>query len=95
MYPLTVLLVIAYYYQDEKIYKYVLPISVIGIGVSAYHYSLQKLPALQEFEMCTSGVPCSGYYINWFGFITIPFLVLIAFTTITVSLLVLRRKMSN
>jgi disulfide bond formation protein DsbB len=35
---------------------------------------------------CTSGVPCNTDYINWLGFITIPFLALIAFSLITIIL---------
>jgi disulfide bond formation protein DsbB len=91
MYPLTLLLGIAFYHGDRKVYQYVLPISFVGVFISAYHYSLQKIPFLQKFEMCTSGVPCSGEYINLLGFITIPFLALFAFSMITIMMLVLRK----
>ncbi|WP_042224190.1 disulfide oxidoreductase [Oceanobacillus manasiensis] len=93
MYPLVIFLGIAFYRNDRKIYKYILPMSVIGMIVSSYHYALQKIPSLDEFSTCTSGVPCSGQYINWFGFVTIPFLALIAFTLITIMMLIhLKRK---
>lgn len=92
MYPLVIFLGIAFYQNDRSIYRYVLPISLIGLFVSGYHYALQKLPSMQAFSVCTSGVPCSGQYINWLGFITIPFLALIAFTIITVAMLILLRK---
>ncbi|MCM3728318.1 disulfide oxidoreductase [Neobacillus cucumis] len=92
MYPLTIILGIAFYRNDQGIYRYVLPLSIIGMLISAYHTLLQKLPYLQQFEMCTTGVPCSKDYINWLGFITIPLLAFIAFTIITVSLLILARR---
>lgn len=92
MYPLVIFLGIAFYRNDKGIYKYVLPMSVIGMIVSTYHYALQKMPSLQEFSVCSSGVPCSGHYINWLGFITIPFLALIAFTIITITMLVLLKR---
>src|SRR5690606_17786528 len=92
MYPLVILLGIAFYRNDKGIYIYVLPVSIIGMIVSSYHYALQKMPSLQEFSVCTSGVPCSGQYINWFGFVTIPFLALIAFTIITIMMLVLFKR---
>ncbi|MEK3973759.1 MULTISPECIES: disulfide oxidoreductase [unclassified Psychrobacillus] len=92
MYPLVFLLGVAFYRNDKKIYVYALPLSIIGICVSSYHYALQKIPSLQEFSACTSGVPCSGQYINWFGFVTIPFLALLAFVMITVFMLVLWKK---
>ena len=94
MYPLTVILGIAFYRNDQGIYRYVLPISIIGMLISGYHTLLQKLPYLQQFEMCTTGVPCSKDYINWLGFITIPLLAFIAFTVITVSLILLARQRS-
>ncbi|WP_339997282.1 disulfide oxidoreductase [Priestia aryabhattai] len=92
MYPLAIVLGVAVYRNDTFIYKYVLPFSVIGMALSGYHYCLQKIPALKVFETCTSGVPCSGQYINWLGFITIPFLAFIAFTIITIMMLVLRKQ---
>ncbi len=92
MYPLTVILGIAFYRNDQGIYRYVLPISIIGMLISGYHTLLQKLPYLQQFEMCTTGVPCSKDYINWLGFITIPLLAFIAFTVITVSLILIARS---
>ncbi|MGM7722740.1 disulfide oxidoreductase [uncultured Metabacillus sp.] len=95
MYPLTFVIGIAFYHNDRKVYKYVLPFSIIGMIISAYHYSLQKIPFLQKFEMCTSGIPCSGEYINLLGFITIPFLAFIAFSIITVMMVMLRKKTTD
>jgi disulfide bond formation protein DsbB len=92
MYPLAVSLGIAFYRNDQEVYKYVLPFSVAGMIVSGYHYGLQKIPFLQKFEVCTSGIPCSGQYINWLGFITIPFLAFVAFTIITIAMLALRKQ---
>ncbi|ULT56083.1 disulfide oxidoreductase [Neobacillus drentensis] len=92
MYPLAIILGIAFYRNDQGIYRYVLPLSIIGMLISGYHTLLQKLPFLQQFEMCTTGVPCSKDYINWLGFITIPLLAFIAFTVITISLLMLARR---
>lgn len=92
MYPLVIFLGIAFYRNDRTIYTYILPLSFIGMLVSSYHYALQKIPSMHEFSSCTSGVPCSGQYINWFGFVTIPFLALIAFTFITIMMLMLWKR---
>lgn len=92
MYPLAFILGIGYYYHDERISRYVLPLSVIGMLISGYHFLLQKIPYLQQFEMCTSGVPCSKDYLNWFGFITIPFMAFIAFSIITISMIAFVRS---
>ncbi|KRG15090.1 2-oxoglutarate dehydrogenase [Virgibacillus soli] len=91
MYPLVVIIGIAVFEHNKNIKKYVLPFSIIGMGVSFYHYLIQKVPGLASVKPCVGGVPCNGQYINWLGFITIPFLALIAFTLITVFMLLLRR----
>lgn len=92
MYPLAIILGIAVYRNDTEIYKYVLPLSIIGLLISGYHTLLQKLPALTQFEMCTTGVPCSKDYINWLGFITIPMLAFAAFSIITVCMVIIARN---
>lgn len=84
MYPLTILLGIAVFTDDRSVRKYVLPLTTIGGSVSLYHYLVQKVPGFAEIQPCAQGVPCSGQYINWLGFITIPFLALTAFTLITI-----------
>ncbi len=86
MYPQALILGIASYVGDEKVVRYVLPLSVIGMGTSLYHYAGQKFPEYFPLGACTGGVPCGTEYINVFGFITIPFLALIGFTLITVIL---------
>ena len=73
MYPLSIILGIAAYQSDKSVKKYVLPLSVIGACVSLYHYLGAKSSRHRSHEAMTQGVPCSGMYINWFGFITIPF----------------------
>ena len=50
--------------------------------ISLYHYGIQKLAFLSESAPSCGQVPCTGQYINYFGFITIPFLALIAFILI-------------
>lgn len=92
MYPLAIILGIAFYRNDREIYRYILPLSIIGMIISGYHTLLQKLPYLQQFEMCTSGVPCSRDYLNWLGFITIPMMAFTAFTIITICLILSARK---
>jgi disulfide bond formation protein DsbB len=91
MYPLAVILGIAFYRNDKEIYRYTLPLSLLGMIVSGYHTLLQKIPYLQQFEMCTSGIPCAKDYLNWFGFITIPMMAFVAFTIITICLVFLLR----
>ncbi|KQL48897.1 disulfide oxidoreductase [Brevibacillus choshinensis] len=84
MYPLVILLGVASAKKDYKMSLYTLILSVIGGLISLYHYLIQKVPALHELGNACGIVPCNSDYINWLGFITIPFLALIAFALIIV-----------
>ncbi len=91
MYPLTIFIGVALYENNIKIHKYILPIAILGMFVSGYHYSLQKIPALSEIQTCTNGVPCGREYVNFLGFITIPFMAFIAFTIIAISMFTMKK----
>ncbi|KEP28132.1 MULTISPECIES: disulfide oxidoreductase [Bacillus] len=92
MYPLVLLLGIATFRGDVKVKYYVLPLAAIGACFSIYHYMEQKIPGFASIRPCLSGIPCSFDYLNWFGFITIPLLALIAFILIIISMLLLNAK---
>ncbi|MEI4804416.1 disulfide oxidoreductase [Bacillus sp. FJAT-51639] len=84
MYPFVLLLGIAVARKDYRIATYSFPIASIGACISLYHYAIQKIPAFSEAGTICGRVPCTGQYINWFGFVTIPFLALIAFVMISI-----------
>ncbi|MMZ59720.1 Disulfide bond formation protein C [compost metagenome] len=90
MYPQVVLLGIAAFRNDRSIISYVLPLSFIGGTISVYHYAEQKIPALSKLTPCKVGIPCNFDYLNWWGFVTIPLLALIAFILIIVCLFAAR-----
>jgi disulfide bond formation protein DsbB len=92
MYPLAIILAVAAYRQDRQVVRYALPLSVLGVGVSSFHYLEQKVPWISSSAVCRSGVPCDVQYINWLGFITIPYLALVAFALITVLLIITARR---
>ena len=88
MYPQTLILAIGLLRKDENTPHFVLPFSILGIGVSTYHVLLEKTDWFSGASTCQVGVPCTLIWFNWFGFITIPFLALIAFLVITVSAII-------
>ncbi|KHE71916.1 disulfide oxidoreductase [Halobacillus sp. BBL2006] len=71
-------------------------LSGIGMFVSIYHYSIQKVPALSEGGTCGL-VPCNVQYINYFGFVTIPFLAGLAFIIIFIThfMLIMKKRSSE
>ncbi len=88
MYPLALLIGVGLLRQDRHLPSLVLPFTIIGQGVSTYHYLIQKTTIFGAPTACSTGVPCSAIYINWLGFITIPFLAMMAFMLITLCCVV-------
>lgn len=82
MYPLTVVILIGILKRDATVADYVLPLSILGIGTSGYHYLLQ-IGVFEHSAACQVGVPCGLRYVNYLGFITIPLMAFTAFVLIT------------
>lgn len=83
MYPIVPLSTVGILKNDKRFTDYVLPLSIMGIFLDTYHYSLQKT----KFDLhigCSVENPCNALQVQYFGFITIPLLALIAFIVITV-----------
>ncbi|ATW90092.1 disulfide bond formation protein DsbB [Halohasta litchfieldiae] len=85
MYPLVVIFGVATFENRPAVWKTALPLSGLGIGVSAYHTVLQLTPTAQ----CSVGIGCGT--IQWQGLavFTIPRLALLAFVLITAGSVVL------
>jgi len=87
MYPIVALSLVGILRKDKHFTAYVLALSIPGLLLETYHYALQKFPALIT-DTCTVGSSCSTIEVEYFGFITIPFLCLIAFLVINILALV-------
>jgi disulfide bond formation protein DsbB len=93
MYPQTFILGSALINKRRDSYLYVLPMTVLGIFFSAYHYYLQMNP--EQLAPCTTvgfSVSCSERFTTNYGYITIPWMALSAFVLITFFILVTRGK---
>lgn len=95
MYPLVPIFLVALFPMDIKIYKYAIPLAVIGLGISIYHNLLQLEIIPETLTPCLEGVPCSGIYVDWFGFITIPLMSFTAFSLILAFMIALSRRQKN
>ncbi len=91
MYPLVAVLGVAFLRKDPSVWRYALPLSLIGFIISVYHVVIQLQPAL-EAGSCGSGPPCSGRYVAVFGFVSIPWMAGGAFLLITGLLLAVRQS---
>lgn len=92
MYPIVVLLAITIYTGDKGVAKYVLPLSITGLLIGIYHNLLYYNILSEAAAPCILGVSCTTKQIEWFGFITIPLLSLIAFAIITIVMVIYQRS---
>lgn len=83
MYPLTVVLGVALFHpgQDLAVGRFVLPLSVPGVAIAAYHSFLQLTPS----ATCSLGA-CSAVQFRLFGLLSIPNQSLVAFLVVTACL---------
>jgi disulfide bond formation protein DsbB len=96
MYPLVILLGQGLLMQDGRAsVRFALPIALIGWGFAMYHTLLHVGLLTEEMVPCAQGIPCSTRYIEWFGFISIPILSLMAFSLIVVGLLFYVRRVQR
>lgn len=93
MYPIVLISGIAIYQKNARIALTTLVFSSIGALTSGYHYAIQKIDFFGERAPACGVVSCTGEYINYLGFITIPFLALVAFIGIaTISLILVKHN---
>lgn len=90
MYPLVLFIPIGILKKNKDLPIYVLPFSVLGILIATYHYLLQRGIIPDSIAPCSEGVSCTTKLIEFFGFVTIPFLSLIAFVLITICMVLYR-----
>ena len=81
MYPLVILILVGLIRRDANLVYYVLPMSVIGMVIAAYHYLLQ-MGVFTESTCGIDQVSCAVRTQAWFGFVTIPLLSFVAFVVI-------------
>ncbi len=84
MYPIGILTAIGIIRGDRKLYISVLALAIPGFIISIYHNLLYWKIIPESIAPCTLGISCTTKFFEWFGFITIPFMGLVAFAVITV-----------
>lgn len=87
MYPLVVILSVGILRKNKDLPLYVLPLSLIGLAIGLYHNLLYYNIIPETAAPCALGVSCTTKFVEYFGFITIPFLSMIAFGIISVAMI--------
>lgn len=78
MYPLSILTLFAAAHGEHRFARYLLPLPVVGAGVSIYHVLVEN-HAVSTPAACQIGAGCTVKWINEFGYMTIPTLALTGF----------------
>lgn len=95
LYPLFALTLVSLVFKIRLQKLYILSLAIPGFIFALYHYVLQTFGLFKEFSACTSTAkPCDVVDVSYFGFITIPLLSLMAFTTI-ILIIILSVKRSR
>ncbi len=94
LFPLVLILAVGLFPLDKKVVKYALPLAAAGWLTAAYHNLLYAGIIPESIQPCSQGVSCTEEYINLFGFLSIPVLSLLSFTTIITLLFIFYRRKS-
>jgi disulfide bond formation protein DsbB len=92
MYPLVLLIPIGLSLKDKNLPRYILPLSSIGLIIALFHNLLYYGVIPEAVGPCTAGISCTVRQIEWFGFISIPLLSLLAFAGITAAMIFIIRN---
>jgi disulfide bond formation protein DsbB len=94
MYPLVIIFGVGIMTKDRFTVWYALPFALVGLLISIYHNLLYYNILPEAAAPCRAGVSCTTKFIEWFGFVTIPFLSMMAFVIIA-GLMVWQWRIAN
>lgn len=89
MYPVVPIMFVAILVKDYKVYRYVLPLVLVGIAVGFYHVLLQEGIIPEDITNCSLGIPCKTEYFRVLRIVTIPFMSFVSFVVVSLSMYLL------
>jgi disulfide bond formation protein DsbB len=92
VFPLVLQLPLGLFPFDARVVRYALPLVAVGWLVAAYQVLLVAGVIPATLQPCTQGVSCAEVQIEWFGFVNIPLLSLLAFSTMLALLIAARLR---
>ncbi len=95
LFPLVFVFASGLLYSDPGVIRYGLPLALAGWLVALYHNLLYVGIIPESIKPCAQGVSCTENYIELFGFLSIPMLSLLSFTSIVLLLTILKRRLSR
>ena len=86
MFPLVLMLPFGLFPFDARVVRFALPLAFAGWGISVFQVLLVAGWIPESIRPCTQGVPCSEVQIEWLGFVNIPLMSFLAFSTMNALL---------
>lgn len=87
-YPLVVFLGAAILLKNKAIHWYVLPLTLVGLGVSIFHNLLYYKIIPETLAPCVAGVSCTDKFFQLFGFMDIQQMGLVSIVLINIFLII-------
>ncbi len=95
MFPLVLILAAGLFPFDRRVLRYALPLALAGWLLALFHWGVASGLIPERVAPCSQGVPCSLEQVVWFGFLTLPILSVLAFSSIVALLLLIHYKVSK
>ena len=95
MYPMVLILAIGLLPYDPKVLRYAAAFTGIGWLIALFHVLLVAGIIPESAQPCVQGIPCSETHISLLGFLNIPTLSLLTFTSIGILLFYANRMESS
>ena len=95
MFPLVLILPAGLFPFDARLVRYCLPLTAVGWMIAMFHMLVVAGIVPENIRPCAQGIPCKEQAIEWFGFLTVPLLSLIAFSVIGLLLVLTHFKVSK
>lgn len=92
LFPLVLILFAGLFPFQREVIKYSLPLTFIGWLIAIYHNLLYTGLIPKSIQPCDENQSCTEVYLGLGGFVTIPLLSLLAFTSMLVLLFILYRR---
>lgn len=92
MFPLVLVLGVACCMSDAGVWRYALPLAVMGWLIALYHNLLYFGLIPETIKPCGAGPSCSGADMTIFSGVPLPLLSLGVFSLLIVLLVLIRRR---
>ena len=92
LFPLVPIFLAGLFPFQKSVLRYSIPLTVIGLGISIYHNLLYTGIIPKSIQPCDEQASCTQVHLGLFGFITIPLLSFLAFSSILTLLVILYRR---